>query len=104
MRYADDFVVLARQPSQRLVDWIEAKLETWLGLEINRDKTRVVELKQEGASLDFLGYTFRYDRDRLGPGHYWNVYPSSKSAGARAGQAEGTDQRASQLLADTDAD
>ena len=79
VRYADDFVVLVRQPSQKLVDWIEAKLETWMGLEINRDKTRVVELKQEGASLDFLGFTFRWDRSRLGPGHYWNLYPSDKS-------------------------
>jgi RNA-directed DNA polymerase len=79
VRYADDFVVLARQPSQKLVNWIEAKLETWMGLEINRDKTRLVELKQQGASLDFLGFTFRWDRSRLGPGHYWNVYPSDKS-------------------------
>jgi len=79
VRYADDFVVLVRQPSQRLVDWIEAKLETWMGLEINRDKTRLVELKQEGASLDFLGFTFQRDRSRLGPGHYWNLHPSDKS-------------------------
>jgi len=79
VRYADDFVVLARQPSQRLEDWIEAKLETWMGLEINREKTRVVELKQAGASLDFLGFTFRWDRSRLGPGHYGNVHPSDKS-------------------------
>jgi RNA-directed DNA polymerase len=79
VRYADDFVVLVRQPSQKLVDWIEGKLETWMGLEINRDKTRVVELKQQGASLDFLGFTFRWDRSRLGPGHYWNLYPSDKS-------------------------
>ena len=35
-------------------------------LEINREKTRVVDLREEGASLDFLGYTFRYDRDRQG--------------------------------------
>ena len=56
MRYADDFVVLVRASRAReLVDWIEAKLETWMGLEINRDKTRLVELKQEEASLDFLG-------------------------------------------------
>ena len=79
VRYADDFVVLVRQPSQRLVDWIETKLEAWMGLEINREKTRLVELKQEGASLDFLGFTFRWDRSRLGPGHYWNLYPSDKS-------------------------
>jgi RNA-directed DNA polymerase len=79
VRYADDFVVLVRQPSQKLVDWIEAKLETWMGLEINREKTRVVELKQKGASLDFWGFTFRWERSRLGPGHYWNLIPSAKS-------------------------
>ena len=104
VRYADDFVVLVRQPSQKLVDWIEAKLETWMGLEINREKTRLVELKQKGASLDFLGFTFRWERSRLGPGHYWNVTPSDKSLAARAGQTEGADQRTPQLLADSDAD
>jgi RNA-directed DNA polymerase len=79
VRYADDFVVLMRQPSQKLVDWIEAKLETWMGLEINREKTRWVELKQPGASLDFLGFTFRWERSHLGSGHYWNVHPSAQS-------------------------
>jgi RNA-directed DNA polymerase len=79
VRYADDFVVLVRQPSQKLVDWIEGKLETWMGLEINREKTRLVELKRAGASLNFLGFTFRWDRSRLGPGHYWNLHPSDKS-------------------------
>jgi RNA-directed DNA polymerase len=79
VRYADDCVVLVRQPSQRLVDWMEAKLEAWMGLEINREKTRRVEFEQEGASLDFPGFTFRRDRSRLGPGTYWNLYPSDKS-------------------------
>ena len=37
-----------------------------VGLEINRDKTRVVDLREEKASLDFLGYTFRWQRDRYG--------------------------------------
>jgi hypothetical protein len=50
-----------------------------MGLEINRQKTRVVELKQKGASLDFLGFTFRWERSQMGPGHYWNLYPSAKS-------------------------
>ena len=45
VRYADDFVVLARYQSKRLTGWIEEKIEKWLGLEINRDKTRVVDLK-----------------------------------------------------------
>jgi RNA-directed DNA polymerase len=80
VRYADDFVVLARQPGPQLVGWIESKLEAWMGLAINREKTRMVDLKQKGASLDFLGFTFRYDRDRFGHGHrYLNVVPSRKS-------------------------
>src|SRR5213593_629248 len=80
VRYADDFVVVARYQSRKLSGFIESKLETWMGLEINRDKTRVVDLKQEGASLDFLGFTFRYDRDRKGRGHqYLNVVPAQKA-------------------------
>src|SRR5207237_9810088 len=58
VRYADDFVVLARYQSRQLRGFIESKLETWMGLEINRDKTRVIDLKQEGVTLDFLGFTF----------------------------------------------
>ena len=80
VRYADDFVVLARYQGTRLRGWIESKLEGWLGLEINREKTRVVDLKEEGASLDFLGFTFRYYDDLKGQGwRYLNVSPSAKS-------------------------
>jgi len=80
VRYADDFVVLARYQGTRLRGWIESKLEDWLGLEINREKTRVVHLKEEGASLDFLGFTFRYYDDLKGQGwRYLNVSPSAKA-------------------------
>jgi RNA-directed DNA polymerase len=80
VRYADDFVVLARYQGTRLTGWIESKLEGWLGLEINREKTRVVNLKEEGASLDFLGFTFRYYDDLQGQGwRYLNVSPSEKA-------------------------
>ena len=80
VRYADDFVVLARYQGDRLRGWIESKLEGWLGLEINREKTRVIELGNQGAALDFLGYTFRYDRDLQGRDwRYLNVCPSGKS-------------------------
>jgi len=54
VRYADDFVVLARYQGTRLRNWIESKIEGWMGLEINRDKTRVVNLREEGEKLDFL--------------------------------------------------
>jgi len=80
IRYADDFVVLARYISPRLRHWIEGKLEGWLDLQINRDKTRVLDLRQPGQSLDFLGYTFRWDRDQYGrPQRYWNLVPSRKA-------------------------
>jgi RNA-directed DNA polymerase len=80
VRYADDFVELARYIGPQLQGWTEAKLERWLGLQINREKTRVLDLQQSGESLDFLGYTFRYDRDLRGRGwRYWNLQPSAKA-------------------------
>ena len=80
VRYADDFVVLARHISPPLQRFIEGKLEGWLGLQLNRDKTRILDLQLAGQSLDFLGYTFRYDRDRLGRDkRYWNLMPSGKA-------------------------
>jgi RNA-directed DNA polymerase len=80
VRYADDFVVLARYQGEKLSGWIESKLEGWMGLEINRDKTRVMNLKREGEKLDFLGYTLRYDRDRKGrQQRYLNVTISEKA-------------------------
>src|ERR1700690_986681 len=80
VRYADDFVVLARYQTPRLKGWIEEKIEKWLGLEINRDKTRVVDLREEKASLDFLGYTFRWHRDEYGrQRRYLHVGPSKKA-------------------------
>ena len=80
VRYADDFVVLARYVSPKLSGFIETKLESWMGLEINREKTQVIDLKQKGASLDFLGFTFRYEPDHFGHGHrYLNVGPSKKA-------------------------
>ena len=59
VRYADDFVVMARYQSKEMVAYIETKLEDWMGLKINREKTRIVNLAEAGTSLDFLGYTFR---------------------------------------------
>jgi RNA-directed DNA polymerase len=80
VRYADDFVVLARGQTKRIAQFIEAKLEQWMGLELNREKTRIVDLRRPGTSLDFLGYTFRYDRDRFGRSRrFLNVTPSKRA-------------------------
>jgi RNA-directed DNA polymerase len=80
VRYADDFVILARYQTKGLAQFVESKLEQWLGLELNREKTRVVDLKQPGTSVDFLGYTFRYDRDWYGRRRrHLSVIPSKKA-------------------------
>jgi len=51
-----------------------------MGLVINRDKTHIITLKKEGASLDFLGYTFRYERDKFGRNkRFLNMVPSASS-------------------------
>jgi RNA-directed DNA polymerase len=81
VRYADDMVILARYWTGKLTEWVEARLEGRFGLEINREKTRVVEVKPGNGSLDFLGYTFRWDRDLKGRSwrRYLNVFPSAKA-------------------------
>jgi RNA-directed DNA polymerase len=80
VRYADDFVVLARHVGTRIVNWIESTLEGRFRLTINRQKTRVVPMQQTGAELNFLGFTFRYERDRFGRDHrYLHVEPSAKA-------------------------
>jgi RNA-directed DNA polymerase len=104
VRYADDFVILARYMGGRIEQFVESTLEGRMKLKINRGKTRTVKLlpppsggppgaaasrpgataSRPGAtaSLDFLGYTFRYDRDlhgRAASVRYLNVFPSAKS-------------------------
>jgi len=80
VRYADDFVVLARYQSGQLVRWIEGLLEGRFQLTVNREKTRIVKLREPGQSLNFLGFTLRYDHDLHGRDHrYLNVFPSQKA-------------------------
>jgi RNA-directed DNA polymerase len=80
VRYADDFVVMARCVGKDVLEFIEEKIEGWLKLKINREKTRVVDLREPGATLDFLGYSFRLDRDRRGRKlRYWSMHPSRKA-------------------------
>jgi len=80
VRYADDFVVLAREISDELKAFIEEKIEGWLGLKINRDKTRVANLRAEGENLDYLGYRFGLEWSRYGKKlRFWNQTVSKKA-------------------------
>lgn len=85
VRYADDFVIMARHVGPQITEWVEDVVEGWLGLTINRSKTRVVDVtRRSGESLDFVGYTFGYDWDRFGRGfRFLRVAPSEKAVARR---------------------
>ena len=77
---ATRLVVLAWWMGPRLVAWLERTLEQDLGLTVNRTKTRVVQVSERRARLDFLGFTLRYDRDLRGRDRrYLNVGPSARA-------------------------
>lgn len=79
IRYADDFVIMARYQGLRIDEWVKQTLEDKFGLEINRTKTKIVRL-DKNESLDFLGYTFRIDKDLYGrEKRYLNLVPSVKT-------------------------
>jgi RNA-directed DNA polymerase len=82
VRYADDFVILARYISQEITDWLVDLLENRMGLKINWDKTRMVHVNPDGLhGLDFLGFTLRYVRGQRhsGNGRYLSQRPSRQS-------------------------
>src|SRR5581483_6629425 len=80
VRYADDFVILARYVGGRITSFVEQTLQGRFDLKVNREKTRTVKLGEPGVSLDFLGYTFRYQDDLQGrPWKYLNHCPSAKA-------------------------
>jgi len=80
VRYADDFVIMARFIDWRITNWVEQTVEQWMGLEINREKTRVVQLREAKQSLDFLGHTFSFRQDLHGRDHrYLHLAPSKKA-------------------------
>ena len=81
VRFADDFVVLAKFIGPHIRSWLQATLENKLGLAVNREKTAIVQMRHLGDTLDFLGFTIRLSRDKE-PGrarHYFNVAPSRKA-------------------------
>jgi RNA-directed DNA polymerase len=62
VRYADDMVILCRRDARRYYEEFKREIER-LGLELNEEKTRVVDAK---VGFDFLGMRFGYRRSRRG--------------------------------------
>lgn len=59
VRYADDFVIMARYMNKEIVSWVESKLETRFGLTVNLEKTKIVNLNDPKSKLKFLGFELR---------------------------------------------
>ena len=62
IRYADDFVLLARQHPAKELSWLQA-LMARMGLALHPEKTRVVDARRE--RFDFLGYRVGWRRKQL---------------------------------------
>lgn len=93
VRYADDFAVLARHVGGRITEWIEERIEGRLGLQINREKTRVIsDLRADGANLNFLGYSLQYAPDQCGRQgrKYLRLEPSAKAMARQREKVRGT--------------
>ena len=81
VRYADDFVILARSWADGFLQRVEGILEGRMGLTVNREKTKVLDFREPHTTLTFLGYDFRMVRDRLfgTVKRYLSFGPSKKS-------------------------
>ena len=77
VRYADDFILMSKEMKEEA----QIKLKDLLNrmeLTLNEDKTR--RINAEEGSFNFLGFTFRYDKDLYeGKKQYWNIIPSKNA-------------------------
>jgi len=77
VRYADDFVLMAKTMAKESLEYLEKMLEK-MKLQLNTEKSRI--LNAETEAFNFLGFTFRYDRDLHGRNtKYLNVIPGKKA-------------------------
>ncbi len=79
VRYADDFILIARKIPSHCIEYLQLIL-TRMELEVNEEKTRLVNVEAE--PFDFLGFTFRYDKDLFVKNKnkkYLNIVPRKKS-------------------------
>jgi group II intron reverse transcriptase/maturase len=79
VRYADDFVVMARYMTARVRREVRRIIEDELKLAMNFEKTRIVRLRK-GDELNFLSYRIRYCNDLYKRNKkYLRVEPTSTS-------------------------
>ncbi len=80
IRYADDFVILFRTPeeAEQGLQLVKAKLNE-LGLELNEEKTKIVDTGGGRQGFDFLGFQHRRKKSRKYKRYYTLKWPSTKA-------------------------
>jgi RNA-directed DNA polymerase len=77
VRYADDFVLMAKTIPETVIEKLNSLLKR-MGLTLNENKTKLIDATKN--SVNFLGFTVRYSRDIFVKGkRYWDIFPSRKS-------------------------
>lgn len=79
VRYADDFVIMAKYMTVNIKQWVENTLEQRFKLTINREKTKTVDLANSRNELNFLGYKFKRVTCKGKQGKICLMSPSEKS-------------------------
>lgn len=77
VRYADDILILAQENLEKGITILEKYVER-LGLSINREKTRMLNLKEDKL-VEFLGYQFQRITSRVSKKRITLVSPSKSS-------------------------
>jgi len=80
VRYADDFVIMFRteKEAELGLKLVKAKMEE-LGLELNEDKTNIVDTREGKEGFDFLGFHHRRIKSRKYKKYYTQKRPSNKA-------------------------
>lgn len=77
VRYADDFVLMSKKVGEGVINALTSLLER-MELTLNKDKTRLIQVREE--PLDFLGFTYHYRKSRYAEDErYLSVHPSKKA-------------------------
>jgi RNA-directed DNA polymerase len=77
--YADDFVIMHKEPfTSKQCDWFKNQLES-MKLSINDEKTKVVDISKMGSSFEFLGFSFKKIKGFYRDTVYVKIQPSKKS-------------------------
>lgn len=77
VRYADDFILMARKIAQPCLDYLKLMLDT-MELTVNEEKTSLVKVTKQPFS--YLGFDFRYNKSVYGTGtKHLHIVPTKKS-------------------------